>query len=246
VLLVDGVWVRFGVGVTPAITFQVLCPAPFVAAVARELAEATFGHAVSLASYQVHNSHMHGAALIVCMTTFNEADHPRHRSGQFAEKQQSAPAALLEAEPVMEVLQDGTRQWLLDGILHRTDGPAIERADGTTEWYAHGLRHRTDGPAFEMHNGPKGWFTHGVLHREDGPALELSEESLWFLKGERVESETVMKLHAARQALTKYREQRPTAVSAFHVSGQVWGALQSAKEMADAIEWLLGRETPTR
>jgi hypothetical protein len=30
---------------------------------------------------------------------------------------------------------DGTRMWFLNGRLHRTDGPAIERADGTVEWW---------------------------------------------------------------------------------------------------------------
>ena len=30
------------------------------------------------------------------------------------------------------------RGWYQNGKLHRTDGPAIERADGTKEWYIDG------------------------------------------------------------------------------------------------------------
>ena len=33
---------------------------------------------------------------------------------------------------------DGTKEWYLNGKLHREDGPAIERADGTKEWWLNG------------------------------------------------------------------------------------------------------------
>jgi hypothetical protein len=35
--------------------------------------------------------------------------------------------------------------------------PAIEWADGTKEWYINGQLHREDGPAIEWANGTKEW-----------------------------------------------------------------------------------------
>jgi hypothetical protein len=33
---------------------------------------------------------------------------------------------------------DGTKEWWLNGELHRTDGPAVEEANGTKEWWLNG------------------------------------------------------------------------------------------------------------
>lgn len=58
----------------------------------------------------------------------------------------------------------------------------IQNPDGTREWYCHGLLHRTDGPAIEHINGIRAWYCHGQLHRTDGPAVEYtSEYSEWWL-----------------------------------------------------------------
>ena len=63
----------------------------------------------------------------------------------------------------IEVDGYGTRKYFNSAYeLHRTDGPAIERADGTKYWYQNGLRHRTDGPAIEWWDGDKWWFIDGV------------------------------------------------------------------------------------
>ena len=51
--------------------------------------------------------------------------------------------------------------WDLDGKLHRTDGPAVERADGTRWWYLNNQRHRTDGPAVEWADGTREWYLNG-------------------------------------------------------------------------------------
>lgn len=80
---------------------------------------------------------------------------------------------------------DGGREWRSHGKLHRTDGPAIEDADGTKEWWAHGERHRIDGPAVEQSNGSKHWWVDGKLHRPDGPALEWANgHKEWWANGE--------------------------------------------------------------
>ena len=64
-------------------------------------------------------------------------------------------------QPTCKTLSDGSKQWWLDGELHRTDGPAIERASGTKEWWLDGKLHRTDGPAIEWADGSKAWWLNG-------------------------------------------------------------------------------------
>lgn len=81
---------------------------------------------------------------------------------------------------------DGTRKWYVNGELHRVDGPAIEHADGTRKWYFHNHRHRVDGPAVVYPNGRREWYMHNRLHRVDGPAV-ISEcgDQEWFKRGQR-------------------------------------------------------------
>ena len=87
----------------------------------------------------------------------------------------------------MKVHPDGSKSWRLNGILHRTDGPAFEGADGTRHWRLNGKFHRTDGPAYERADGAKEWCLNGKLHRTDGPAIELADGSKeWFLNGKYV------------------------------------------------------------
>lgn len=87
-----------------------------------------------------------------------------------------------DREPQMEVAEDGTRVWHLDGQLHREDGPAVERADGHHEWWVNGQLHRTDGPAVEYATGYREWYLAGQLHRTDGPAIECATGYReWFL-----------------------------------------------------------------
>ena len=66
---------------------------------------------------------------------------------------QWAPTAHDEADielgPTMTEYPDRARLWFQHGWLHRTDGPAIERADGSREWWVKGRHHSDDGPAVE-------------------------------------------------------------------------------------------------
>lgn len=102
---------------------------------------------------------------------------------------------------------DGTRNWYLNGKLHRTDGPAVEYvqrkkrtlllglcwgknvpddeyANGEKHWYLNGKRHRVNGPAIEYENGSKVWYSCDLLHREDGPAIEdASGAQRWYIHG---------------------------------------------------------------
>ena len=83
---------------------------------------------------------------------------------------------------------DGDKWWLLNGKLHRTDGPAIEWANSYKKaWYLNGELHRINGPAVEWANGFKLWFLNGKCHRTDGPAIENTNGTKeWFLNGIRV------------------------------------------------------------
>ena len=59
------------------------------------------------------------------------------------------------------VQQDGTAIWYKNGVVHRNDGPAIERADGSREWYSEGVRHNYGGPAITSPDGKSRWFRQG-------------------------------------------------------------------------------------
>ena len=91
-----------------------------------------------------------------------------------------------DQKPICKVSPDGTKQWRLDGKLHRVDGPALEYADGTKYWYLNDKLHRVDGPAIEYANGTKRWYLNGKLHRVDGPAIESPNgDKIWYLNGKR-------------------------------------------------------------
>ena len=67
----------------------------------------------------------------------------------------------MTSKPEIRVDKYGTKEWYLNGELHREDGPAIEWASGTKEWYLKGKRHREDGSAIEWSLGIKHWFLNG-------------------------------------------------------------------------------------
>jgi hypothetical protein len=93
----------------------------------------------------------------------------------------------MSEQPKIKVLPNGSKSWWLNGNLHRTDGPAFERADGSKEWWLNGELHRTDGPAFEGADGSKEWWLNGERHRSDGPAIEWTGgRKEWHLNDKQV------------------------------------------------------------
>jgi hypothetical protein len=42
-------------------------------------------------------------------------------------------------EDGINIYEDGSKEWYLDGELHRLDGPACEYSDGTKEWAINGI-----------------------------------------------------------------------------------------------------------
>jgi hypothetical protein len=65
--------------------------------------------------------------------------------------------------PVIEA--NGLQYWIVNGQLHRIDGPAIIEPNGTQKWYVRGERHRTDGPASIYPDGSQYWFVNGKWYR---------------------------------------------------------------------------------
>ena len=70
----------------------------------------------------------------------------------------------------------------VDGVLHRTDGPAIILASGEEHWYRYGIKHRTQGtgPASTFADGSVMYFPRGFLTRDEeepGPTIILSDGS---------------------------------------------------------------------
>ena len=70
-------------------------------------------------------------------------------------------------EYTVKVHVTGTKEWYLNGDLHREDGPAVEYANGHKEWHLNGKCHREDGPAIELSNGEKYWYLDDVQCTEE-------------------------------------------------------------------------------
>ena len=96
-------------------------------------------------------------------------------------------------EYTVRVYDIGTKHWLLNGNLHREDGPAIEYASGTKLWYLNGKCHREDGPAIEYSGGGRPrWILNGIEYTEAefkakmAPAKEMTVAEIEALLGYRL------------------------------------------------------------
>jgi len=61
----------------------------------------------------------------------------------------------------VEVTENSTKWFNLEGKLHREDGPAVEYANGDKSYYINDKFHREDGPAVEWANGDKAYYING-------------------------------------------------------------------------------------
>jgi hypothetical protein len=52
----------------------------------------------------------------------------------------SSEFATTKEKPVKVITNDGNENYVLNGQLHREDGPAVIRPDGTREWWVHGKK----------------------------------------------------------------------------------------------------------
>jgi hypothetical protein len=95
-------------------------------------------------------------------------------------------------EYTVKVYTSGNKFWLLNGKLHREDGPAVEWADGYKSWWLNGKRHREDGPAVEWVDGSKFWYLKGTYMTEEGhkaamnPTVEMTMEEICKALGKTV------------------------------------------------------------
>jgi len=94
---------------------------------------------------------------------------------------------------------NGTKEWRLNGKVHRVDGPAVECAGGEKVWYLNGQRHRVDGPANEGADGSKQWYLNG---RYIYQLLEPIGEYLLIEEGLLSEVEWLGKRVTQRKVLT--------------------------------------------
>jgi hypothetical protein len=92
-------------------------------------------------------------------------------------------------EYTVRVYENGTREWYLNGKLHREDGPAIEWVNGTCFWCLNGKLHREDGPAVEYADGSRYWYLNDKKVTEQEvmkPAKELTLTEVERLLGHKV------------------------------------------------------------
>jgi len=73
--------------------------------------------------------------------------------------------------------------WIVDGKVHRVNGPAIEEQDGTKKWIVNDKLHRTGGPAIEYPDGFKEWWQNGKFIKVDYPKLDLLNKYFRWLTG---------------------------------------------------------------
>ena len=78
------------------------------------------------------------------MKPFDPADHPRGDGGRFKAKTHAEPEGSLEADTLASIPSkslQGIVTWRRpDGVLHRTDGPAVTWPSGRLEWWENGVR----------------------------------------------------------------------------------------------------------
>ena len=82
------------------------------------------------------------------------------------------PTTFVKQGPLIDELG---KKWYKDNLLHREDGPAIERHNGSKHWYINNERHRLDGPAIEYANGSKYWYYHDKWIREISSQEEFEQ-----------------------------------------------------------------------
>lgn len=77
-------------------------------------------------------------------------------------------------KPICKIYENGSKQWFLNGVRHREDGPAVENANGMKIWYLNGKLHREDGPATIHVSGAMSyWF----LNDKETTALEVFKQA---------------------------------------------------------------------
>lgn len=81
----------------------------------------------------------------------------------------------------LKVITKDRIQHILNGELHREDGPAVE-------WYKHTYQLLSGHGGFIL---GREWYKNGRLHRLDGPAMEFEDGSGdWYIDGQYLKHQT--------------------------------------------------------
>ena len=75
----------------------------------------------------------------------------------------------------VEVMEDGTTYWTVNGKRHREDGPAGKWNDGTEVYYLNDQIHREDGPAVKYLNGKVEYWLDGKRYTKGGFYKEIAK-----------------------------------------------------------------------
>ena len=67
---------------------------------------------------------------------------------------------------IVENKSTKSKEWNVNGLRHRTDGPACIYPNRACVWVFNDKLHRIGGPAIEHVDGTKEWFLYGEKHTE--------------------------------------------------------------------------------
>jgi len=82
-----------------------------------------------------------------------------------------------------ETNNEGDIFWINSlGLLHRENGPAVERINGNRGWYINGKRHRENGPAIEYGDGDKSWYLDDIYYTKEQYIKKIRLKKIQFLK----------------------------------------------------------------
>jgi hypothetical protein len=78
---------------------------------------------------------------------------------------------------MQEIIKEkGKTSYYLNGVLHRLDGPAIERIDGINDWYING---KLKGLQLQDGNGPKfSYYMDRVCYSEENFKRKILHDAL--------------------------------------------------------------------
>lgn len=88
----------------------------------------------------------------------------------------------------IQTIEGGSEYHVSNGMLHRTDGPAVIHANGVTERWVDGMR-SYDGYPSIAHNWQQEFLKEGKRHRDDGPAVIGDGVRAWYCAGELLRTE---------------------------------------------------------
>lgn len=90
------------------------------------------------------------------------------------------------------------KEYNIDGIAHRDNGPARINSDGDFYHYKYGKLHNENGPAAYVSGdgGGYAYYIDNLKHRINGPAIIMnSGKEQWFYKGKQIHCTNIDEFH---------------------------------------------------